>query len=301
MIEQYGNNIDKKISNPPVLRSRDCFCLWSDLLGFSNMFTETNWELTDRDKHKLYNRLLNAHSAVLHFSSTDEKTLILNDGIAKVFHPRGKDDINNILSISMYLRSCVEIHMAVNQVEKECGYPGCRTVMAYGENIEYIVDEVRFDDYVFNYTKPKGSDISDLARRIGNPVVVYNPREMQMNTAFSKAYITEEAGSRYGITGNNFYVDISVINAISRYSIDKGYKPMWFIKEHTLVYIVPYEENNTDEVILGFVFDKDIIRTQGLKYQSEVYRLLEYYPWDEKTSDFSFNLNDPLKTYHKRN
>ena len=46
-----------------------------------------------------------------------------------------------------------------------------------------------------NYSKPQGAELSDLAQKVGNPVVIYNPKELQMNTAFSKAFLLDEGGS----------------------------------------------------------------------------------------------------------
>ena len=61
-----------------------------------------------------------------------------------------------------------------------------------------------------------------MANSVGNPIVIYNPKEMQMNTAFSKAYILESGGGKAGLPGNYMYIDKSVIDAIDKYARDKG-------------------------------------------------------------------------------
>ena len=171
--KDFGSNLTMKIGNPPELQTRDCFCLWSDLLGFGNVFEQNNWNLDDKAKRQIYNRLEAAHSAVLYYSSFGERILILNDGIAKVFHPLSKsEDRNNILYISLFFRSCVELHLSINKIEIENNYPGCRSVLAYGENIEYLVDEIKLDDYVMNYSKPHGADISNFAKNLDNPTII---------------------------------------------------------------------------------------------------------------------------------
>lgn len=291
--KKFASNLTMKIAHPPKMKSSPCFCLWSDLLGFSNIFVETNWKLDKSQMEKIYNRLESTHSSALYYSSPYERSLILNDGIAKVYHPKSKlEDKNNILGISMFLRSCVELHMSISQTELKNGLPGCRTVLAFGENIEYLSEEVRFDDYVFNYTKPQGSEISDLAKSIGNPIVIYNPKELQMNTAFSKAYILESGGTKSGLPGNFMYIDKSVIDAIDEYSRDKGYHPVWIEDDYGLNYYVPYQEGDQSKVVLGFSFDKNIIYPQYVKYNTEVYKLLRYYPWDELTDEFYFDINN---------
>lgn len=289
-----GSNLTIKIGNPPKLKVRNCFCMWSDLLGFGSLFEQNNWNLDDKQCRKIYDRLEAAHSAVLYYSNIQERNLILNDGIAKVYHPLSpKIWKNNILGISLFFRSCVELHMSISKTEHEKGYPGCRSVIAYGDNIEYLADEIRLDDYVMNYTKPKGSSMSDLAKKTGNPVIVYNPKELQMNTAFSKAYILEAGGTKAGIPGNYIYIDKSVLDGITYYAKDKGYSPTWVEDDEGLKYFVPYKENDLSEVILGFCFDKNIIVPSCKKYNTEVYQLLRYYPWDEKTEDFFFDVNNP--------
>lgn len=290
-----GSNLKIKIGNPPKLNVRKCFCMWSDLLGFSCMFEQTTWILNKEQCRKIYDRLEAAHSAVLYYSSIQERNLILNDGIAKVYHPYPKENwIHNILGISMYIRSCVELHMSISETEHKKGFPGCRSVIAFGDNIEYLVDEIRLDDYVVNYSKPQGSDLSDLAKRTGNPVIIYNPRELQMNTAFSKAYLLESGGTKAGLPGNFMYIDQSALDGITLYAKDKGYTPVLIEDEESIKFFVPRKQDNLSDVILGFCFDKKVIVPSNVRYQTKVYKLLlRYYPWDEKTEDFFFDVNNP--------
>lgn len=292
--QEFGNNLSMKIGNPPNLTVHNCFCMWSDLLGFGDLFVENNWDMNDEQRRRIYDRLLAAHSSVLYYSSIFERNLILNDGIAKVFNSLPKDvDKDNILHISMYLRSCVELHMSISKTEHDTGYPGCRSVIAYGENIEYLANEVRLDDYIYNYTKPQGSPISNMAKYSGNPVIIYNPIELQMNIAFSKAYILEAGGSKAGLPGNNMFIDQSVIVAISKFAKDKGYMPVCYEDSEGLKFLIPYKKNDLSKVILGFCFDKKIIIPKNVRYKTTVYKLLFYYPWDEKTNEFYFDVNNP--------
>lgn len=288
----WSTNLDLKISTPPNMQTRDCFCLWSDLLGFSKIFYECNWILTESERKRIYQRLQAAHNIVLSQSSPLERNLILNDGIAKVFNPKNYcEDINNLLNISLYIRSCVMLHIMINKSEKRMELPGCRSVLAFGENIEYLADDIRYDDYVMNYSKPKGSNISNVARRTGNPIVVYNPKELQMNTAFSKSYLLEAGGSKAGLVGNQFFVDESSLTAIIAFAKDKGYSPIWEDREEGLCLFVPYKNNN-DKVVMGFCFDKDIIIPKDVRYNTRVYILKRYYPHDEKITDFYFDLQE---------
>ena len=163
-----GSNLTHKIGNPPKLTSKPVFCMWSDLLGFSNHFTESNWNLSKKQKQQIYDRLVAAHSSVLYYSRPDERNLILNDGIAKIYSI-SEYEKNSLGALGLFLRFCIELHMTISNTEKHDGYPGCRSVIAFGEYIEYLADEVRFDDYVFNYSKPQESDISEVARKKREP------------------------------------------------------------------------------------------------------------------------------------
>jgi hypothetical protein len=290
--KDFGSNLTVKIGNPPVLKSRDFFCVWSDLLGFGNVFFENNWNLSDKQNRSVYERLQKAHSIVLYNSGiSNERNLILNDGIAKVYQPQTKErDPNNILSLSLFLRSAIQLHIEINEIEAKNGYPGCRTVLSFGQGIEYLVDEIRFDDYVMNYTKPQGQEISDIAKSCGNPIMIYNPRELQMNTAFSKAYTLESYGSKINLAGNKFFVEQSVIDSIEKIVVDKGYKPKFIETDKFIDFLVPYNSENNDEVVLGFKFSKPIIDVDIKGWKTKVYKLLSYYPHDEKISEFQFEL-----------
>ena len=273
--------------------------MWSDLLGFGNVYSDNNWDLNDKQKHEVYDRLVAAHSAVLYFSTPFERDMILNDGIAKVFMPDdgpfNKSDIN---SVSIFFRHCIELHMAISQTEKANGYPGCRSVIAFGDSIEYLAEEVKFDDYVLNYTKPEGHEISSIAERVGNPTIIYNPKELQMNTAFSKAYILESGGSKAGLLGNNMYIDQSVVDAIIKYSEEKGLSHVWQELDDELRLLIPYKDNILNEVVIGFAFDKKVITPDIKIYSTRVYKLLKLFPFDEPVDEFCFDLREDLMVEH---
>ena len=289
---EYGINLSLKIGNPPKLQSHECFCMWSDLLGFGNMLQLNNWHLNTHQKRKIYDRLKAAHSAVLYYSSFDERNLILNDGIAKVFHLKNRLNKNvNLLHISLYLRSCVELHMSICKTELENNYPGCRSVLAFGESIEYLADEIRLDDWGLNYTKPEGSAVSDFAKQQENPVIIYNPKELQMNTAFSKSFLLENSGSKSGLPGNHLYVDKSIIDAIAKFAKRESYKLVWKETSDELSLFVTKDKTNIDNVIMGFCFDDTMIKPTIDKYKTIVYRLKKFYPHDEKPIEFCFDLD----------
>lgn len=294
--DTWGSNLNKKIGNPPKLKTRHSFCMWSDLLGFGNIYAENNWVISSRQRRKVYDRLVAAHSSVLYYSRPDERNLILNDGIAKVYMPDdsifGKREIN---SIAVYFRFCIELHMTINQTEKANGYPGCRSVIAFGDCIEYLAEEIKFDDYVLNYTKPKGQTISALAQENGNPTVIYNPKELQMNTAFSKAFILESGKFDKSPIKNNMYIDQSAVNAVIEFGAKRGYTHVWQEMDDELRLLIPYEKNNLNEVVMGFAFDKNVFTPEVKGYSTKVYKLLKLFPYDEPVNEFCFDLREDLR------
>lgn len=290
---EHSSNLTLKIGNPPKLESNEYFCMWSDLLGFGNIFFENNWMLDENSKRKIYGRLQKVHSIVLYNSNFQyERNLILNDGIAKVFNIGKEKRKNKLFSVSLFLRSCIQNHIQINQTEKEVGFPGCRTVLSYGEGVEYLTDEIRLDDYVLNYTKPKGEKISKLAKDSGNPIIIYNPKELQMNMAFAKAYTLESGGSKIGIKGNNFYIEESVLQNIQYLVKEENLKYVISEEEKYIIHSVPYKLDNMNKNILGFKFSSEVIEIEIRNWKTKVYELIEFYPHDEDITEFTFELNN---------
>ena len=287
----YDTNLEKKIENPPRLKSHNCFCMWSDLLGFGELFQISNWNLNHRQKRKIYNRLKAAHSAALYYSSFNERNLILNDGVAKVLQPQNRlMDPSRLSTISVYIRSCVQLHMSISKEEHLHDYPGCRSVLSFGENIEYLFDEIRLDDWVFNWSK-KGKNVSNWAGEQGNPIVIYNPKELQMNTAFSKAFLLESGGKMIGLPGNHFYIDKSTIEGVAKYAKKESYELSWKETSDELFMFVVKEKKDINSKIMGFCFDTPPIEPQMEKYKTTVYRLKKFYPHDENPDEFFFDLD----------
>ena len=288
--KEFLTNLSIKLSQKPILKKGHCFCLWSDLLGFGNVFSQNNWILSNKNIWKVYKRLADAHLTAIYYSDPRQRILILNDGIAKTFHPNSKDDINNVLGIATFLRDCIMTHISICTTEYEKGLPGCRSVLSFGENYAFTDFEIRYDDYVFNYSKPKGNSLSLSAQRLNNPLIVHNPADFQMNTAFSKAYILESGGSKHGLKGDNFFIAQDAINAIIKYSEEKGHFAVWVNDSEGMKLFIAYDRDNLDEVVMGFCFSSDIIHFENERLKTNVYTLLKFYPWDEKTSEFHFDI-----------
>jgi len=287
----YSSNLYKKLDNPPKLKVIDCLCLWSDLLGFGKQFTDKNWKLSHKDWENVRSRLLAAHSIAIKHTSHLERLLILNDGIAKVVPFYDSKYQSLLLQASIFFREVVMIHQEIKKNEAAKELPGARSVVAFGNSASYIEEEFKLDDYYFNYTKPDPEGLSTAAKRTGNPTIIYNPSQLQMNTAFSKAYILESAGSKGGLKGANLFIDRSVIDVLK---IIANHEEGGFVWEETDDYVeftVPREGEKKENVVIGFRFDKPFKPSVG--WDTEIYRVRRFYPWDELTDDFYFDLDSP--------
>jgi hypothetical protein len=284
----YSTNLFKKLDNLGNLQFKDVLCFWSDLLGFGNDFFQNQWILNHEMKKKVFERLRNAHKEFLiNTIPFIENSLVLNDGLVKVCNLESKS-VNHPDMIGLYLRGCINTHLRINAIELENNLPGCRSILTFGESIDYIIDNVTIDDYVLNYTKKKPTELSEIAKNSNNEIVVYNPSPFQINTAFSKSYILDSLGSKHGISGNNLFIDHSVIE---------------FMKELAKKFNFHFEETNEadlycvrilkekDNPSFGFEIDKTIdISYKG--WETKVYRIANFNPHEEKISEFKFEIKN---------
>ena len=288
----FGTNIARKILHAPLLGVANSFCTWSDLLGFGNSFISKDWQLNINERKKICERLKTAHDIVLYYSQAHDRIFILNDGAARVFTiSKAEKGISQFRNLTYFIKDSIQTHMNINGVEYCNSEPGCRTVLAFGECTRYMDSSAHFDDYVLNYTKSDINGLSSMAKENGNFQVVYNPTEFQMNSAFAKAFILDEAGSSKGLVGPHFYVDQSVLDAIYEYSKIIG----WFVEEQQdgehYKFFVHYDKNKGERIPMGFQFSLPIkLETRGWK--TKVYRLLRFYPDDVPLNeDFYFDLD----------
>src|SRR5690606_33901691 len=145
-------------------------------------------------------------------------SLILNDGIIRSYLMDNGIDHNQMLGY--WFRSCVFFHNDALENDSAKKLPGIRTVIAAGEKAIHNWDDLKLSDFVFNYTKVDPSGLSSIELSGNNPTILLNPNPLQMNTAFSKAFIIDEAGSKHGVGGSNFYVDESLVDLL-KYLSDK--------------------------------------------------------------------------------
>lgn len=270
---KYSSPLGDKLQNREKSQISLNLCAWSDLLGFGSHFTKTNWNLSKKDWLKITDRLdefYKIHSR--HFSPSNSYMFVLNDGVIKTYfieNDFANKSINILHGIELWLRHIVMSHVFIIKSEISNNLPGARTVIAFGEKAEYTFSEARIDDFVLNYTRPKDG-FSNIAKGTGNPIVISNPKELQMNTALAKAYILDDMGSKKDIGGSFLY--------INKIDTEEG-------KLISFEYIEKFER----PWLFGLLIDKEINIDEDV-IKTNVYKVKAYYPNDEHPEEFRFEL-----------
>lgn len=285
----YITNLDRKIDNIGEIKVIPTLCAWSDLLGFSTAFTESNWEPNDEKWKEIATRLQEMQIiCARNMEPFYENCLVSNDAIIRnldMYHKL------QLFEISMWIRGLLYYFSSVNANEKGKGLPGMRLVLAAGKRLLHNVDKIITDDYVYNYTKPNPNEPGTATQKYGEKVVMYNHSFMQMNTAFSKGYIIDSIGSKGGISGNKFYLDISVIDFLKDYAAELGLSKKEIIDEEEKgIRRVAFVNKNNNWYYLGFELSNPV-KIHSKNLETTVYKLDKFYPWDEDPKEFCFELD----------
>lgn len=280
----FINNLEKKISEMPEGSVIPTICSWSDLLAFSVPYVKSNWK-PDREEYKNIAERLRSMQILCarNLDPHHENVIVSNDAVMRNLN---FERIDHVDFISMWFRGVVFFHMAVNTWEKEHGYAGMRTVIAGGERLIHSFDDIRMEDYVFNYTKKDPDGLSSFPDEWRNRIVMYSPPAFQMNTAFSKSYILDDLGKEHGLQGANIYIDESVLDCLTLIAARFGVEQEQIVREKTetgVRFSIVNPENGWYH--LGFELSEPF-RVVSSPITTNVYKLLYFYPWDEDPSTF---------------
>lgn len=249
----------------------ESFCLWSDLLGYGSNFYNSNWDIRSEKSIENIKRISNLQPLWLSVNDCFSETLFtLNDGLVRNYDLPN----NNFHMILDWLVKSINKFNLLNQIDVENGFPGIRGVISYGKRIEYV-DSCYTGKGEFIQTTPQKKEIYN------KKIVIYSPSELQMNTAFSKAYIIEGSGSKMGVAGNKLYIDYSVIDKIISIAnsgitdkflttVDDPLPPAcykYFARfnesETQSIFTIETTCNSTKWISLKIIFDK------GIEYKNE--------------------------------
>jgi len=203
-------------SNAKRLRPVHSLCLWIDISGFAAALSNCNWDLELAQEKGLMGILSDVYSIaalprlVQYPPKSSERTLVLNDGIARTIDVIGPGDVEKEQWL-FYIRDTLVAHyiLVPKLREKELSI---RSVFAGGQRVQYAPVRVTGKSFL-NYDKDR---MTKDTRKFLNQELVNHPVQFQMNTAFSRAYLIEKAGRQKGINPNRIYVEDTFIEVLKR-------------------------------------------------------------------------------------
>ncbi|EPG0607703.1 hypothetical protein ACSW0I_001002 [Vibrio fluvialis] len=323
----YSHPLDEKIRSPQRCDIKRSFSVWTDLLGFGRNFSESDWSPPIEIWKAQAKRAADAYRIQcqnVHVSMNGEgHMLLLNDGMIRtlIWTPE-----QQIIQLGLWLRAAVFSHSQIFESERSRDLPGPRSIISAGWIAEHSFDEVKVDDLVFNYTRSKPG-LSKIATTTGNPVLVSNPSQLQLNTGFSRAFLLDEAGSRAGLSGPSMYIDKAFLDAVVEIcDKQEGVQVNDWIRKDDRVFCVEFTGNSksvlkendlltladwdnlqpeierriskgeeafpsrNQPLAFGFLLEKDEISVDLPNLKTKAYRVMGYYPNDEDPSGFMIEL-----------
>jgi hypothetical protein len=233
-----NSSLDNKYSEIEIT---ECICCWFDLLGFGKPFIDSNWNLNNDSCKKQLTRIKSLNSSLAGFYAlTQGKSLTLNDGA--IFNYDIQKEKEYLIKETVYfIDNIINDYQTVNYRDTEQGYPGARGIITYGHRYNY-------------------SSADTTVSMATNDNVSYHPKEFQMNTAFSKAYLMESSGSRAGISGNKLFFDNHLLSSIENLIKDKHgensiYKTSTKVEESEMIFSVFSEDTR----LISLTFKKESI------------------------------------------
>jgi hypothetical protein len=180
----------------------ECLVIVQDLLGFASPLRDARWNPSASEIEGLLDRL-NRFQNFTGLAGNVDRIFALNDTIVRVLDT--PCPLSQSAQVLQWLYHACLRHSVVNASELEDELPGARTVLAGGRRYKVSEGDIAGDDPRFfagGGVKPE--------------IKYYCPTELQLNLAFTRAYLLNEAGSKAGIGGNLFYMDTGAIDLLKR-------------------------------------------------------------------------------------
>lgn len=204
---------------------------WIDLLGYGNMIADVDYNPIADLAKKPINRLRTFHRIVAEHSTRNFRTLVLNDGAVAYRDLSLRGSAN---TVDFFCRAW-DLFSAVQSSEVRGGFAGARMVVAPGLR-------AKGSRRAINYTT---GHLDSILRRMANGTISADQAvreaaaiekyfdvlpQLQANFAFSKAFIAEQSGRKFGINGPAFYVDNLIFD---------GDKPDWIYADEPIAWEMP--------------------------------------------------------------
>jgi len=266
-IPKIWKEYEKEKSNfSKNLKIQNCICSWSDLLGFGQVFKEANWDPTKSEWKKLLKRLIFTTDRIIRMGrSPSNYTLVLNDGIVHNLDI----DVLDVFLLDTWFKELALCHCNINDDEKKMHMPGIRTVISHGKRAQYSIETVTFDDLFFFLKRNKNEK---------EPILLSNHKQLQMNTAFSKAFLINESGSKAGLSGPKMYIERKVFDFLKILAVKKS--GITFVEDYTKNGKFALWDTKKDDYIIQFDFE-NIIKYNECNINTDLFCIKKYYPWDD--------------------
>lgn len=222
-----------RTSGPLIGKSRSfpfqiSVACWIDLLGYGRMISEAEFNPLHLKSKDALRRLRRFHEVVASHSARHFPTLVMNDGAVayRDLSLRSRSVTHDFLVRGWNL------FKDIRAAEAALDFPGARMVLACGfrmrgrragldasnQHLRSIVARVQNGDI----------DGEQAIREAASmrPTFDVVP-QLQANFAFTKAYVAESSGSRGGLPGANFYVDLTIFEKITPDWIVLGPEITW--------------------------------------------------------------------------
>ena len=189
--------------------------VWMDLLGYGSMLRAVGFDPTEKEAKNAIERLNRFQDCVASHSTKLLPSVIINDGAAlyRDLSPRAK------IVTYEFLSSVWELHNEINNIEKQHGFPGIRTVIAAGFRVRrqsqrsnHLINGI--GQHLLSQAESGEISIKQAIYHALNIRPTFDiTSELQSNFAFSKAYLAESSGSEAGFVGANMFVDHCLISS----------------------------------------------------------------------------------------
>jgi len=290
---------------------KETFCLWCDLLGYGKPFIDSGWNLHDKRVIQNIDRINNLEIVFHNINNYPiEKTLIMNDGFIRNMDIVPIQD-GMQQSYLYWFNFILYSFYTLNRIDKQYGFPGARGVLTYGHRFDYMNNQLTAADIV----QTSKENIPKYEKEI----LVYSPKEFQMNTAFSKAYIMEGAGSRAGIVGSNLYIDIDFLERLRKilesgkctyhllidedakrmrekgYDVDNKGRQIVYLSTDTFeedefsIWQVNQKTCGNEKILFKLWLNKKYIDFRDKGIDTKLFKVIKYKPFDEDNIIIEFD------------
>jgi hypothetical protein len=201
---------------------------WIDLLGYGAMIAEAGFNPLHAKAAQALSRLRRFHEIVASHSDRYFPTLVVNDGAAayRDLSLRSREPTHD------FLMSAWSLFKSIRSNENGHGFPGARMVLATGFRMRgrragIDATAQQFKSVMRRYQA--GEIVAEQAiREVGSVKRSFDIiPQLQANFAFSKAYVAERSGTKGGLGGPNFFVDLTLFDTPTPAWVEKGDTVDW--------------------------------------------------------------------------